>query len=223
MEELVHAALYSPVEPAPPPQEEEAVLYDPRTDSVNLGSDQLDMKQGYPSEVESTDAEGVVEDDTVLLKSNGNGVRRCCSCFHFYRSVDPDKTITPFAVVLLAVLFAVYILNQADRLVLPVAIPAGLRCEVSVKNECRNLTHSDSQDVSFTSYLTDLDLDDNMTNSTNHTDCIHFNDYEQGLLTGKCSLPLLVWGALDLLFCRCLASIQDLTKLPNSYPVTVWG
>lgn len=66
----------------------------------------------------------------------------CPSCFRFfnsYRSHTPHEMVTPFAIILLLVLFLIYVLNQADRLVLAVSIPAGLRCE-SKQSQCENKT-----------------------------------------------------------------------------------
>lgn len=82
--------------------------------------------------------------------------------------------------IVLLLLLLIYVLNQADRLVLPVVIPSGLRCEGSSPGDCENSTANDS----------------NIT--SNSEDCISFNDYEQGLITGPaftivyviCGLPI---------------------------------
>ncbi len=118
---------------------------------------------------------------TVLLKEARRKSRCqivCPSCYNFfksYRSVDHTSRITPFAVVLLFVLFVVYVLNQADRLVLPVVIPAGLRCELPGSDRCSaNESDSSSGDGSGTINGTD-----------DEGDCINFTDFQQGLLTGK--------------------------------------
>lgn len=183
----VHAeALFTNPAPPPPRVQLEAVFYDANTESVDLRNtcDQQGMEHVY-TDNDTSDADGTLDEtcNTVLLRDSSKK-GRCCSCCPSYRSADPDENITPFAIILLIVLFMIYILNQADRLVLPVAIPSGLRCEVSVKNECRNLTHLGSKDVSFTRHLQDTEFA-NLTNMTE--DCIHFNDYEQGLLTGMFS------------------------------------
>ena len=73
-------------------------------------------------------------------------------------------SLHPYIVLLLLLL--IYVLNQADRLVLPVVIPSGLRCESGSVNICDNSTANDS----------------NAT--TTKEDCISFSDYEQGLITG---------------------------------------
>ncbi len=96
----------------------------------------------------------------------------CCDA---YQSDDPEKRVSPFAVVILLVLFLIYVLNQADRLVLPVSIPAGLRCHASVASQCNNTNFSNSA------------LEINLMNlpaSNKSEDCIEFNDEQQGLLTG---------------------------------------
>lgn len=88
-------------------------------------------------------------------------------------------SLHPFIVLFLLLL--IYVLNQADRLVLPVVIPSGLRCESSSSGECDNSTTSNDSDVTSSS-----------------EDCISFNDYEQGLITGPaftvvyviCGLPI---------------------------------
>lgn len=89
----------------------------------------------------------------------------------FYRRTDGKmEQVAPFAVILLLVLLAVYVLNQADRLVLPVVIPNGLRCDVG-KEDCGIASNASSNGSDPTS-------------NTTH-DCIQFNDDQQGLLTGR--------------------------------------
>lgn len=83
----------------------------------------------------------------------------------FYSGEEKVEHLTPFAVVLLIVLLAIYVLNQADRLVLPVVIPNGLRCNVG-QEDCSNSSRNAS----------------NASGSSG--DCIQFNDDQQGLLTG---------------------------------------
>ena len=97
----------------------------------------------------------------------------CPGCYSFvraYRSANPQERVSPFAIVLLLVLFIIYVLNQADRLVLPVVIPAGLRCQSDESNECvsANATPPGNQSA-----------------NASGADCIHFGDSEQGLLTGE--------------------------------------
>ena len=107
-----------------------------------------------------------------------------------YRSSNPEKRVTPFAIVLLVVLFLVYVLNQADRLVLAVTIPAGLRCELKASECAGNGSNSSSVLMSLSGSSDDVRLSNfgqeyvgNASNSSE--DCIHFSDSEQGLLTGE--------------------------------------
>ena len=107
--------------------------------------------------------------------------------FSSYRSSDPEERVTPFALVLLLVLFLIYVLNQADRLVLAVTIPAGLRCELKA-SECGVNTSINSSLMLGDSVESDDVTMSNLfhaedSNATND-DCIHFSDSQQGLLTG---------------------------------------
>lgn len=93
---------------------------------------------------------------------------------YFYPSSETKgkgERITPFAVALLIVLLAVYVLNQADRLVLPVVIPAGLRCSVE-KDTCPGSNSSTNTSTTGSD------------GNSSDVDCIRFNDDQQGLLTG---------------------------------------
>ena len=157
------------------------VSYNVRTESVTLQEEEfeeethlklVDMDDSPPL----SDAESANYDTVLLAKEEEKGCQSCCSA---YRSPNPEKKLTLFAVVLLLVLFLVYILNQADRLVLPVAIPSGLRCEGSAE-KCR---HSNNDTMTL------LENNSNQSDSNATEDCIHFTDYEQGLLTG--TLPKL--------------------------------
>lgn len=117
--------------------------------------------------------------------------------FSSYRSSNPDKKVTPFAMVLLIVLFLIYVLNQADRLVLAVTIPAGLRCELK-SSECGasnestnstrfldNINYNEISDVDNDQTLHNFFEDYGNSSANNQSqDCIHFSDSEQGLLTG---------------------------------------
>lgn len=155
----------------------EAVIFLGNLEAELLAADELAELDMAPRQDSSLDGGYISEGDTMeLLKAHRDQDkdRSCSSCYGFcksYRSVDPDLRVTPFAVILLAILFVVYVLNQADRLTLPVAIPSGLRCEVSIKDECRNTS-------SVPIYT---------NTSSNDTDCVHFSDNEQGLLTGMCT------------------------------------
>ena len=83
----------------------------------------------------------------------------------YFANLNDANQISLHPYIVLILLLLIYVLNQADRLVLPVVIPAGLRCTLSSSGECDNSTS-------------------NSSNSTGHEDCISFNDYEQGLITG---------------------------------------
>ena len=119
--------------------------------------------------------------------------------FSSYRSSNPDERVTPFAIVLLIALFLIYVLNQADRLVLAVTIPAGLRCELKA-SECGGNGSVNSSllfrefgnnGAPATSDVMVYNIDeDNNTNTT--ADCIHFSDSEQGLLTGLLCMCMFV-------------------------------
>ena len=115
----------------------------------------------------------IIEDNRTRdnKKSNKSLIRN----LNFYRRSSDGKgdRVTPFAVVLLLVLLAVYVLNQADRLVLPVVIPNGLRCNVG-KDDCSGLNTTN----------TSTDGNDTTNNTSSNSDCIQFNDDQQGLLTG---------------------------------------
>jgi hypothetical protein len=196
------AAAYSPVSPTDDRLAGSTTadaFYDKETESLTLGLqdpsspgsiNNMDEKADLLNSEGDADPGSTLDEDhrysTVLLgnKAKQSRWRSFCPTYH---SADPDRTVTPFAVVLLVVLFAIYILNQADRLVLPIAIPTGLRCETS-KDNCRNLTSTEENTMTY--IFTDPPND---SNSSNRTDCISFNDYEQGLLTGK--FALLVGGA----------------------------
>ena len=108
-----------------------------------------------------------------------------------YRSSNPDERVTPFALVLLLVLFLIYVLNQADRLVLAVTIPAGLRCELKA-SEC-GVNTSINSSLMLGPETDDITMSNlfegtsgNGSSNTTGADCIHFSDSQQGLLTGMC-------------------------------------
>lgn len=115
----------------------------------------------------------------------------CLTCPKCYQSDDPENRVTPFAIILLIVLFLIYVLNQADRLVLPVSIPAGLRCDLSVTSQCNK--------TNLTGYTPPGELEEGLINITNSSDdCIHFNDEQQGLLTGPAFTVIYVVAGLPL-------------------------
>ena len=84
------------------------------------------------------------------------------------------------AVASLAMLFFVYTLNQADRWVLPVVIPAGMRCHLTGDN-CTVSNSSSSGHVC-------------------DGDCIDFNDYDQGILTGPAFCAVYVVSGIPLAY-----------------------
>lgn len=109
-----------------------------------------------------------------------------------YRSNDPQSRITPFAVVLLVVISIIYVLNQADRLVLAVLIPSGLKCinggENGTNNTCINEDH------------------DSQLDNLNISDCISFNNAQQGLITGPAFTIVYVLAGLPLAWLADTAS-----------------
>ncbi|KAL5481345.1 hypothetical protein EMCRGX_G021483 [Ephydatia muelleri] len=150
---------------------------------------------------------GESEDITSLL-SGDRATTRCPSCYRFwrsYRSSNPQSSITPVAIVILIVLFVIYVLNQADKLVLAVLIPAGLRCEAGASNACPNVTsnvtaNSSAANSSYYGSLYSVDINDSITNDTSvlPTDCIHFTDDEQGIMTGPAFTVVYVVAGLPM-------------------------
>ena len=100
----------------------------------------------------------------------------------YFTNIDNQKKLSLHPYIILLILLLIYVLNQADRLVLAVLIPSGLKCNVETADECNNSATNIS--------------DVNVTNA--NEDCISFNDYEQGLITGPaftvvyvlCGLPI---------------------------------
>ena len=148
-------------------------------------------------------------EDTTSLLSSDRAMTRCPSCYSFwrsYRSSNPQSSITPVAIVILSVLFVIYVLNQADKLVLAVLIPAGLRCEAAASNACPNVTSNvtTNSSVAATWYYGSLyggDGNDSiMTNDTSvlPADCIHFTDDEQGIMTGPAFTVMYVVAGLPM-------------------------
>ena len=137
--------------------------------------DIYDKEKG--EEVSASLESSVYLDDATAVQG-----RFCPSCLRrfvaTYRSSNPQSRVTPFAVVLLLVLLLIYVLNQADRLVLAVLIPAGLRCSGSNSSEDATCQATEDNNSSTASMA-------------NYTDCIEFDDNEQGLLTGDMEISLL--------------------------------
>ena len=116
---------------------------------------------------------------TSILAGHKRETKKCPSFlprgFYSWSSQDgKTERVTPFAVVLLLVLLAVYVLNQADRLVLPVVIPNGLRCDEG-KEDCGSYNASGVGGNGSSAHS-------NGTSSSRN--CIQFDDDQQGLLTG---------------------------------------
>ena len=129
--------------------------------------------------------EVLLSHDTIHTKNNNISSSFLClpdlqTFRKSYRSSDPQSRVTPFAVVLLIIISIVYVLNQADRLVLSVLIPSGLQC---IKNGTNDTCITD---------------DHQMDNDVNISDCISFNNAEQGLLTGPAFTVVYVIAGLPL-------------------------
>ena len=147
------------------------------------------------------------DEDTASLLGGGRGATHCPTCFRFlrtYRSGNPQSRVTPVAIVILIVLFIVYVLNQADKLVLAVLIPAGLRCEAGAASACpnttSNVTVNSTAANSYYSFLYSGDGNYSMSNDTSvlPIDCIHFSDDEQGIMTGPAFTVVYVIAGLPL-------------------------
>ena len=149
----------------------------------------------FGGEEENEDEE---DDDKSLLpeKYSRFAFLDCCGVGGFiasYRTTNPQKRITPFAVVLLLVLLLLYVLNQADRLVLAVMIPSGLRCN-DAEDDVIN-SSSNSNDHCPVPPITNTS-----NSSTLYPDCIPFTDTEQGLLTGPAFVLVYVISGLPLAY-----------------------
>ena len=120
--------------------------------------------------------------------------------------------VSPFAVLILVVFLVIYVLNQADRLVLPVLIPAGLRCTEAESSECAaanetnatNATSASEREQAASAPPTSpatptISMQmQNVGNETTGTGCIEFTDFEQGLLTGPAFTVIYVVAGLPL-------------------------
>jgi len=179
-------------EPLPP---DVSVFYDSSTESCDLDfrkqNGVLESDAHLLGSSSAVDSESGVDRSELLREKHKKSKLQflCPSCYdHFssYRSSNPEERVTPFALVLLLVLFMVYVLNQADRLVLPVVIPDGLRCELSFNDECANRSNNSMSDGSASGFTPiTFRNETNLSNATDVvSDCIDFNDDEQGLLTG---------------------------------------
>ena len=107
----------------------------------------------------------------------------------FYSS----SQVSWFSIALLCILLFIYVLNQADRLVLPVVIPAGLRCsKPNISDACLEVPLNGTPPLNVSE-------PDNRTAST-VTSCIVFSDWEQGLLTGPAFTVIYVLAGLPLAY-----------------------
>ena len=109
-----------------------------------------------------------------------------------------QERVSWFAIILLLILFYIYVLNQADRLVLPVLIPAGLRCDYSKDNVTCLKNIQEKQGLTKL-YTEGSGNDSNSTtNAPSETGCVDFNEFEQGLLTGPAFIVIYVLAGLPL-------------------------
>ena len=121
--------------------------------------------------------------------------------------------VSCFSLILLSLLLFIYVLNQADRLVLPVVIPAGLRCNVQTNRTCLPKTISNHANQSVRRDEATLQRQGaafvaNVTPTTSGEDCIPFSDTDQGLLTGPAFTVIYVIAGLP------FARLADLTSRP---------
>ena len=150
--------------------------------SEDDGEQTLSVK--YNSSLEAVECnlkETSSDDNTSEIETINPKIKKSLfSKITYFTNLNDLNQLSLHPYIILLALLIVYVLNQADRLVLPVVIPSGLRCDVSSADECNNSTTNDS----------------NVTNT--NEDCISFNDYEQGLITGPaftivyvvCGLPI---------------------------------
>lgn len=79
----------------------------------------------------------------------------------------------------LVILFVTYVVNQADRWLLPVVAPAGMRCHLRPSN-CTLSTKNSTAEHDC------------------QGDCVDFDDYDQGILTGPAFCAVYVLAGLPL-------------------------
>lgn len=177
-----------------------AVTYKKDTESCVIVKVPNEQDQGTDDPAMGAEEDDNLDSSAVLLEQDMKKSKvqvlfpSVYTFFSSYRSSNPDERVTPFAIVLLLILFLIYVLNQADRLVLAVTIPAGLRCELKV-SECGAVNNGSVNSSLTLAYSEQLETGDETmrnfieqynTGGSNETeDCIHFSDKEQGLLTGK--------------------------------------
>ena len=89
------------------------------------------------------------------------------------------------AFISLLVLFLVYVLNQADRLVLAVVLPDGMRCDSNKTQDCNVVNQTTSNSSSSSS-------------ACSPGDCIDVSETGQGLLTGPAFTVVYVLAGIPL-------------------------
>ena len=205
MDDLVQAAHAKEASQLKNSEKKLAVTFNRETESCTIVEAPRDESEDTSESAMGADDSGIQRDlgedsKAVLLRQDMKKSQMqvlfpsVYTFFSSYRSSNPEERVTPFALVLLLVLFLIYVLNQADRLVLAVTIPAGLRCELKA-SECGVNTSSNSSlmlgfgeqsiadDVTMRNFLEEYSA--NGSNNTTNEDCIHFTDSQQGLLTGN--------------------------------------
>ena len=185
-----------PAESSPPATELISVAFDAKTASVDLDPTRsLDkVEEEVEKKMDGVDSSSDEYTTSLLPEPSAAEDRSCLTkCYAAYRSPNSGSRVTPFAIILLIVLLVIYVLNQADRLVLAVLIPSGLRCYEDF-NSTSNSTCSEP-------------IGDNETYiERNSTDCIHFDNFEQGLLTGPAFTIVYVVAGLPLAWLADTAS-----------------
>ena len=182
----------------PPLTEEKVSLLDSKSFTASFIRKESDTPvPQIGREDDQTDNDDDDDDDKSLLPDKHSPLS-FLDCFGLrafvasYRSTNPQKRITPFAIVLLLVLLLLYVLNQADRLVLAVLIPSGLRCNDEEDNSTSNSNnHCPVPPTTNNASINSTAL---------YTDCIEFGDTEQGLLTGPAFVIVYVITGLPLAY-----------------------
>ena len=182
----------------PPLTEEKVSLFDGKSFTASFRKESETPVPQIGGEDDQTEYDDDDDDDDKSLLPDKQSPLSFLDCLGLrafvasYRSTNPQKRITPFAIVLLLVLLLLYVLNQADRLVLAVLIPSGLRCS---DNDNDNST-SDSSNHCPAPPTVNTSINSTALNS----DCIPFGDTEQGLLTGPAFVIVYVITGLPLAY-----------------------
>ncbi|EDQ87239.1 uncharacterized protein MONBRDRAFT_27436 [Monosiga brevicollis MX1] len=88
---------------------------------------------------------------------------------------------TTLRVLVLGLLLLIFILNQADRQLLPVLISGGLKCNSSAASQSPNSTNTSYSGVSVSAWF---DVSGLHTQGDADADCLSFSDTMEGLLKG---------------------------------------